>query len=143
VTPVAELLAPPAIDALLVAYLQETIPPEFGVRVSTRIPNPRPDALVRVMLTGGAGRSSVVLHTSTVAVEAWGPDVPSASSLANYVDALLFAAPGDIPDLYGVRSVGAVQYYPDADTGAERYTASYELVTRVRPATAPTLDPSP
>ena len=134
---VAEILAPPAVDALVVAYLQIRLPAEFGVHVSTRIPNPRPDALVRVTLTGGAGRSSVALHTASVSVEAWGPDIPAASNLARYVDALLFAAPGEIADLYAVRPLGAVQYYPDADTGAERYMGSYELVTRVRPPIPP------
>lgn len=132
---VAELLAPPAVDALLVSYLNANLPAAFGVHVSTRIPNPRPAALVRVSLTGGAGRSAVALHTSTVTVESWGPDVPTAASIARYVDALLYAAPGEIPDLYAVGPVGAVQYYPDADTGTERYQASYQLVTRVRPVT--------
>lgn len=124
-----ERLRPIATDAVLVNYLAG----ELAVPVATRVPHPRPPSFVRLILTGGAGRYDVALHRATVSLEAWAASVPEASDLARQVDALLYAAPGAVPGVYAVEPVGAVQSYPDADSGSERYTATYDVVTRLEP----------
>src|SRR5262245_14737009 len=120
------------VEALLVPYLHDQLN-LFGwpdVPVATRVPNPRPDEFVRVMVTGGTQRH-IVADAPTVVVEAWALTEVRASELATLCRGLVYA----------IDTIGGVQFYrpetasrpqnlPDPDSNHVRYTATYSLSYR-------------
>lgn len=134
----SEVIVAPDVESLLVSYLSSELAArlaEPGVKVSTKVPNPRPGRFVRVLLTGGAGRSSVVLESATVTVEAWGERETDAYSLAQLCRGLIHAI--DVVNgvqFYRVEDFSAPANLPDPNSGQVRYTASY--VVRVRGSAA-------
>lgn len=94
-----------------------------------KIPETRPDTFIRVINTGGAGRTQRVIHRAIVIVECWAANQDAASTLAATVDALVF----DMADdgiVYAVRPVAAFAFLPDPTSKQDRYTATYEIVSR-------------
>ncbi|MBK7822822.1 MAG: hypothetical protein IPJ61_17610 [Tessaracoccus sp.] len=66
-------------EAMVIAYLTEHLPerltpdpfgPPMQVAFATAVPDPRPDRLVRVMLSGSE-RRTVVHRRSKITIEAW------------------------------------------------------------------------
>lgn len=70
-------LQPADIEGALVAYLS----PLLGVHVGTKVPNPAPDAFIRVTRTGG-GRQSIIEERPTMLFEVWAADSVEALTLA-------------------------------------------------------------
>lgn len=134
--PSGEVLVAPDVEAIAVAYLAPLVAP---ATVATRIPAQRPARFVRVLTTGGAGRSSVVLHRVSLTVEAWATDAVAASNLARLLDGLLLAWPGQAgARVYAVQPFGSPANLPDPVSGSPRYTATYEVTVRaVAPAPVP------
>lgn len=87
------IVAPPDMDAAVTTYLRPLMP----VPVVTRIPNPRPESLVRVSATGGIV-ANVAMASVTVLVEAWAPRKGDASDLAREAWKALRAADGEFLD---------------------------------------------
>ena len=88
-------------------------------RVSTKVPNPRPDTFIRVSLAGGDGER--FFDEVSILVEAWAPDTVSASRLARVARHTLHRARFDVVDgwqFYGIDSAYPV-YFPDEVS--ERY----------------------
>lgn len=105
------------IEGLLVSYLRAGL----DVPVSTKVPNPRPAAFVRVMRTGGPV-SQRVLDLPQVSVTAWAASSVSAERLADQVRSLLLdGASRSTAGLHRVR-VESFYYDPDPDTGSDRYS---------------------
>lgn len=130
----SELLAPAdPLPAMLDAVKGGT-----GVPVSSRVPNPRPKAFVRIISTGGSGRTSKVRWSSTFAYEAWAATAPAARDLAYEARAELLGLEGTVSGdvaFYRVRDVAAPGSLPDPESGQERMTGSVEVVCRESPIT--------
>ena len=87
----AELYAPPDVEAAAVAYLN----PALSVPVANRVPTPRPASHVRVTSAGGGGQVSLVQSVSRLLVECWAPDSVAALDLARRSWALFWAVQHD------------------------------------------------
>jgi len=79
----------PDTEAVVVTYLNSRLQSAgSAARASTRVPNPRPASLVRVMRTGGTLRS-VSHEDSHITVECWAASSVDAISLTRQVAAWL------------------------------------------------------
>lgn len=124
----------PDIEKALVAHLAPLLAP---VRVGTRVPNPRPDELVRVSMTGGH-RRNLGQAGLDVLVECWAPDRAGADRLAQRVWLAFDRADGTRvgADVWVAHvSLGAPIHRPDPDTSHERYQFPCSFVV---PLTDPT-----
>lgn len=100
--------------ALLIAYLKRKFP---GVRVSNRVPEPRPSKFVTVERTGG--QRTHLWDSPMFAVQAWAPSEVEASALADEVAvAILDWQRESIVAYSAVRSVYA---FPDPDARVPRF----------------------
>lgn len=78
------------VESLAVQYLNAAL----DAPVSTRVPAPRPDVFVRVMVTGGS-RLNVLFDQPVLTVEAWSTSSWEARDLAGQCRALISAATHD------------------------------------------------
>ncbi|WP_069164910.1 hypothetical protein [Nocardia altamirensis] len=127
-----ELVVYPGIEALVVAYLSRQLTARADKAiVATRIPNPRPDRLVRVTAAGG-GDDRLVLSSRLVITECWDTSEPAAADLAELCHALLLAARRDPaePQIRHAVTVGAPVNHPDPDTRHPRYQFTISLDLR-------------
>jgi hypothetical protein len=112
-----EVVVFPDVEAVLV----EALPALLDVPVSTRVPNPRPDAFVRVTRVGGSRRDRIT-DRALVVVEAWASTTGDAFDLGalarGQIEALTEAQHGP---LRGYEEVGGLQAFPDPDTETPRY----------------------
>lgn len=125
----AEALSPPD----LIAGIRSSLATAVAVPVVTHAPNPRPTAFVVLREVGGAGRSSLVVYRSTLAVEGWAATEPAARDLCHQARAHLLALKGTVSgDLlfYDVRDVAAPGSLPDPVSDTPRFTATLEFATR-------------
>lgn len=124
--PPPELVGFPDAEAVVVAYLKGVLP---GVKVSTLVPNPRPDRLVKVTRTGGS-RRNVAQDDAMVTLECWDKESADAAALANRVRAHL--ANFDTVDGYVPRDgeVSGPQFFPDPLTSNPRYQLT--VIIRLR-----------
>lgn len=122
------------IEQLLIDYLAEGLT-GYGVTVSvsTRIPNPRPDACVVLMRTGGVGQT-MVTDDALVTFDCRAPTEHEAASLAALVRGLVNAAEGTILDsvmIYRVREAAGPANNPDATTPDQaRYSQLIQISYR-------------
>lgn len=119
-------MRPPDIKALVMEYLRGIVKVPV---VSTRPDNGTP-AFVRVIATGGAGRSNRVLQQVQLTIDCYETSTGRAATLATTVDEAIHQLPiSPLP----VNSVtgGTPQDYPDPDVKSPRYTATYQLVTKL------------
>lgn len=93
------------------------------------VPDPRPSRFVRVMASGGAGRSHRVIHRGIVIVECWAASIAEASDLAREVEPALLSME-DKGVAYRVIPGSAFGLLPDTLSKQARYTATFELVLR-------------
>lgn len=127
-----ELLVFPDAEAVVVGWLR----PELGkngivIPVATKMPNPRPPRIVRIVRAGGVQRD-IVTDRATMVFECWDSSAPAAANLAAVVRALLCAAaPGWLGTAWSDRIVdlGMVPS-PDPDSGSPRYLVTAELHLR-------------
>lgn len=126
--PPVELVGFPDAEAVVVAYLKGVLP---GVKVSTLVPNPRPDRLVRVTRTGGS-RRNVAQDDAMVTLECWDKAAADAAALANRVRAHLTNF--DTVDGYMPRDgeVSGPQFFPDPLTTNPRYQLTVIVRLRAR-----------
>ena len=124
--PPVELVGFPDAEAVVVAYLKGVLP---GTKVGAKVPNPRPDRLVRVTRTGGS-RRNVAQDDAMVTLECWDKESADAASLANRVRAYL--ANFDTADGYMPRDgeVSGPQFFPDPLTTNPRYQLT--VIIRLR-----------
>ena len=123
-----ETIAFPDVEAVTVAYLRSALAARSdSARVSTRVPNPRPERLVRISRTGG-GRRNIVQDDAQVTAECWAPDSVGASSLCRLVRALLGAM--NTGDVWYAGEVGGPVDHPDGLTDFPRYQTTVVLRSR-------------
>lgn len=113
------------VEAMVVFFLTT----KLGVKVGTRVPNPRPDTFVRAWRSGGAA-SNRVLDVAQVTVTSWAESTTAASELAQRCRHVLLNDHSGMTLVRGVEESGGLYYDPDVDTGADRYT--FTVTLRVR-----------
>ena len=116
----------PDVKALVMAYL--------GAAQSLPVVSKRPDkdstaAFVRVISTGGRGRSSRVLQTVQLTIDCYSTSTGKAYTAAAEVDALIHGLPSSTVPITAVTGSTPAEM-PDPDTAQARYTATYMLQTR-------------
>lgn len=125
-------LAPPDIEQLLVAHLKRRLAP---LHVGTKVPNPTPDAFIRVSSTGGTSRDIARL-TMTVLFESWGARQGAASDNAARLWAEVVALDGEwlSEDVWVSRAHAAVPTnFPDRTTSLARYQFMASLLVNLIP----------
>lgn len=119
----------PDVVAAIVPHLTDVL----TVPVSSRVPKPRPDSFVTVRETGGAGRQEMVLYRASVQFFGWAQTDQAARELTSQTrTALLDMANvtfGGV-QVFAVREVGAVGWFPDPDSGQARFVGSVEMIAR-------------
>lgn len=85
-----------AVDFLAGFLSARAEPYAQGVRVSTRVPEPRADRMVVVRRDGGP-RQTPVSEVARLAVRVWATSDEDASDLTNLVRAALASSPGEGP----------------------------------------------
>ncbi|SDP09205.1 hypothetical protein SAMN04515671_2918 [Nakamurella panacisegetis] len=132
----AEILVAPDPIAVAVQYLAaEFAARELPVTVAGRIPNPRPARLIRVAVTGGPGRVSLVVASPILTFDCWAESDPAASDLASLVAALVLAMPDRYTGpavLYSATELSFPAEQPDPDTGSPRYVWSAQVAMRAQ-----------
>lgn len=111
----------------MVAHLNSAL----DVPVATRVPDPRPAAFVRVLVTGGAGIQSSVFMSVRYTIEAWASVEQDAYQLADEARSHLIrvnSLAGHPVD--GYAELGPPVDFPD-ESAMYRYQWSFDL--RFRP----------
>lgn len=115
----------PDVEAMVVFFLTT----KLGVKVGTRVPNPRPDTFVRAWRSGGAAVNRV-LDEAQITVSVWGPSTTAASELAQRVRHALLSDNEGMTLVRGVEETGGLYFDPDPSTGTARYTFTVSLLVR-------------
>lgn len=103
-----------------------TVLAPLGVPVSTRVPNPRPVAHVRVQRAGGTG-ANLVQERPLLLVECWGASSVDAFELAARAYGLLdaaFCSPGNRPS--------SPVSNPDPHTSSVRYQFTVSPIVNLK-----------
>lgn len=118
--------------ALCVAFLKA----QFASRnetakVASKVPNPRPNRLVRVSYGGGV-RADLVHDAARVTFDSWDVDEVSAAGLHRLTRAIMgsLIEGGDLSSGWTaqVKEVGNPGLYPDPDTNLPRFQFTAELL---------------
>ncbi|MFI9507571.1 hypothetical protein [Nocardia sp. NPDC052566] len=129
----ADVVAPPDAEALVVAYLRAQFAASGETaRVATKVPNPRPDRLVRLSLADTT-RQTLAHFAARLIIECWDATEPAASALARITYALVHAMDGENVGadwVAAVVEVGGLVNFPDPDTGAARYQFTVDVLMR-------------
>ena len=108
---------------LIIGYLNSVL----DVPVSGRVPNPRPESFVRVLLNGGLGDIGRTLEEVAFTVESWDMDEDRAEERANLIRAYLKSAQSfSGVTFFRYREYGAPTFYPD-DSNIPRVVFSFTM----------------
>jgi hypothetical protein len=123
-------LAPPDVEKAFVTYLNAALTPP----VSTRVPNPRPAAHVRVQVVGGDS-PNVALDAPRLLIECWGADQGAAWALAREAWACVSETRAAWAGGVWVSSVSLSRpvNFPDPDTASPRYQFTADLRVAMTP----------
>lgn len=113
--------------SLIIDYLSEHLDvPAYG-----KVPNPRPDGFVRVLLHGGQGMLNPAVEERSITVESWDDCDAAAAERAEKIRRLLKAAPGvHGAPFYRYREFGAPVAYDD-DSEQFKYVFSFTMRFRL------------
>lgn len=117
----------PDVKALVMAYLRagQSLPV-----VSTRPDkDSAPKEFVRVIGTGGQGRSQRILQAVQLTIDTYSTSTGTAYTAAAEVDALMQALPSSTVPVTAVTGSTPAEM-PDPDIASPRYTATYQLSVR-------------
>ena len=127
-----EVIAFPDAEALAISYLKSKLSAVTGLKVVTKIPDPRPTKLIKVTRVGGT-KLRLNADSPVLVFECWAPTSVEASDLAKYARAYVNAMAGEKVNgvwVYRVREVGGPVYFPDPDTDSPRYQFSVAIDTK-------------
>lgn len=121
----------PDVKALVMAYVAaEQDLPVFSKRPDPDVEGPTPPAaFVRVLATGGPGRSQRILQTVQLTIDTYSTSTGAAYTAAAVVDALMQALPSSTVPVTAVTGSTPAEM-PDPDIASPRYTATYQLTVR-------------
>lgn len=107
----------PVVEAIkfITSYLPDS------VWVSQDVPADRPEELVTITDTGGAGVHDFVRDEARLTLDVWAKDSVRASELARLIYALLREWPGVGPGVYRRDGWSRPAYLPDSETRIPRY----------------------
>lgn len=120
------LFETPDVKALVMGYLRAS---QSRPVVSTRPEKDPPKEFVRVIGTGGQGRSNRVLQTVQLTIDTYSTSTGKASTAAAEVDALIHGLPSSTVPITAVTGSTPAEM-PDPDIASPRYTATYQLTVR-------------
>jgi hypothetical protein len=123
---VAEILVAPDAKAIVITTLAAVI----GSPVVPSVPDPRPARFVRVILTGGPGRRSVVFQDEQVTIDCWDTSTSASAMLAMLVDGAMYSLPALDPRVVHVAAMASPTDLPDPDSGQPRHTCTYQVTVR-------------
>ena len=95
----------------------------IGIKAVLEVPDPRPEELISVEMTGGSGDRFV--RTASLAVQSWAPPRQRAAEMAR-LDAEAVPDIADEPNVFRAVANGSYRW-PDPDSGHERYQTNVEL----------------
>ncbi|MFD8618263.1 hypothetical protein [Streptomyces sp. NPDC059513] len=124
-----EVIAFADAESLAVTYLKSKI---AGVSVSTKVPSPRPQKLIKVTRVGGS-KLRLNADSPILVFECWAPDSIQASALCRQARAYVNAMDGQTINgvwVFKVREVGGPAFFPDPDTDLPRYQFSVAIDTK-------------
>ena len=116
----------PDVKALVMGYLRAS---QSRPVVSKRPEKDPPKEFVRVIGTGGRGRSSRVLQTVQLTIDCYAESTGTAYTAAAEVDALIHGLPSSTVPITAVTGSTPAEM-PDPDIASPRYTATYQLTVR-------------
>lgn len=125
-----ELVAPPDAEKEVAGHLAAQLATlNDAAVVATRVPNPRPPRMVRVIRSGGP-KANMVTDRPTMILECHDLSEPAAADLTRKVRAILFAsAPGFVGHAWCEEITEAgVSSSEDPDTQNPRYLIVAELL---------------
>lgn len=120
------LFETPDVKALVMGYLRAS---QSRPVVSTRPEKDSPKEFVRVIGTGGRGRSNRVLQTVQLTIDTYSTSTGTAYTAAAEVDALIQELPSSTVPVTAVTGSTPAEM-PDPDSASPRYTATYQLTVR-------------
>ena len=126
-------VAPDTLDALITSLHTELATLRLmPVAVTAKVPNPRPERLVRLTRVGGPATSRIV-DTPLLLLEAWAPTEKETQELLNDARALVLRTGRHMPGLFVRRAaeVGGPSMDPDPDTDSPRWRCTVELTVRM------------
>lgn len=127
-----QVVTPADAEAVVVAFLRAQFTArDVTARVGTQVPNPRPAALVRVLLAGNNRQRPLDSHL--LVLDCWAATAPAASDLARLVAGLVEAMPGETVAgsyVYHAELVGGPANLPDPDSDSPRYSVTVRLWLR-------------
>lgn len=103
---------------------------ELGVRVVSTRPDDGTTSFVRVIATGGPGRSRRILQGVQLTIDCYDTSAGRAFTLANRVDEVMHGLPASDVSVAAVPWSTTPADYPDPDTGSPRYTGTYQLTVK-------------
>jgi hypothetical protein len=116
----SEVIVFPDAEALAITWLTGKID---TVVTYTKVPDPRPDELIKVTTTGGH-RLDLAYREAQLTFECWAEDNVRASEIARAAHAHMHAAAGETVDGAYVRKVvgiGGPVNFPDPESTSARY----------------------
>lgn len=113
----------PDVEAVLVSALSERV----GVPVSTRVPNPRPEAFVVVRRVGGT-RPALITDRAAVTVECWSASNVDACDLSRWARAYVHTLAPDV--VRRVVELSGPADSPDPVSESPRYVFTVQVDTR-------------
>lgn len=116
----------PDVEAIAIAELQPVVAP---IGASGKWPNPLPGSHVRAWRTGGSAVNRV-LERALITVTAQAESAPAASALLGDCRHHIMNTFGSLPLVRSVEEITGPYYDPDPDTGADRYSATFQLMVR-------------
>lgn len=120
-------MKPPDVKALIMAHIRDSL----GERVVSSRPDDGAERFVRVLATGGRGRTNRIVQHTQLTIDCYAESPGKAYRLAADVDELMHDLPSSPVPIVGVNSNTPADN-PDPDTGSARYTTTYQLRCLVR-----------
>ncbi|PPF39974.1 hypothetical protein [Pseudoclavibacter sp. AY1H1] len=117
-------IRPPDVEGIVLDYLKSFV----DASVVSKRPDDGTTSFVRVIGTGGPGRSQRILQTVQLTIDSYAPTLGLAFDLAQDVDAAIHALPSSNEPVNSVPWSTTPRNDPDPDTQSPRYTATYQLV---------------
>lgn len=128
----AEVVGFDDVVPLAVAYLTAAFAGRSETaHVGSKVPNPRPNRLVRVSAAGGAGRQNLIQDRASLLFECWDTADLAAYDLAKLTRALIDALRDTTAGLTWVADVPSSSrpvFFPDPDTNLPRFQFTAELL---------------
>jgi hypothetical protein len=121
-------MKPPDVKALVMAALKSLDVPVVSLRLDDGTKR-----FVRVVATGGPGRSNRIVQTVQLTISSYAESTGRAADLASDVEALILALPADrTSPVSSIPTATTPMDDPDPDTGQSRYVATYQLTATCR-----------